>query len=346
MSDADVDLIEFLVRQHLTMSHLSQRRDLADPEVVARFAERVGSEERLVQLYLLSLCDAAMTAPDNLSAWKAELLRDLMLRTREYFRGAEGAGAGPPVGLRARGSWRSRAAPRSRRSRAIVDGIDPRLFTQLDAAPGGAPRPAASRARAGRRRRWRSRSHCWPLKGHSEVAIVAPDAPGVLARDRRALTASRVDVLGAVLGHVDLANGGAGERRGRGRAGRRAPARHRRVLRARPEGRRDPRGRRALAAPAGRPARAAGRPAGPRRGRDADRAAAPELRHAEAGDAGRGHRDPPRRRLGAGDDRRGRDARPDGRPLRDHAHARRAGARHLAREGLDRGRAGEPTCST
>ena len=30
---ADVELAEFLVRQHLTMSHLSQRRDLVDPEV-------------------------------------------------------------------------------------------------------------------------------------------------------------------------------------------------------------------------------------------------------------------------------------------------------------------------
>ena len=46
--------------------------------------------------------------------------------------------------------------------------------------------------------------HCFPLKGHSEVAIVAPDAPGSLAAIAGALTASRVDVLGAVLGHVAL----------------------------------------------------------------------------------------------------------------------------------------------
>ncbi|HLL23322.1 MAG TPA: ACT domain-containing protein, partial [Kofleriaceae bacterium] len=46
--------------------------------------------------------------------------------------------------------------------------------------------------------------HCFPLKGHSEVAIVAPDAPGALAAIAGALTASRIDVLGAVLGHADL----------------------------------------------------------------------------------------------------------------------------------------------
>ncbi|MGE3545868.1 MAG: ACT domain-containing protein, partial [Kofleriaceae bacterium] len=46
--------------------------------------------------------------------------------------------------------------------------------------------------------------HCYPLKGHSELAIVAPDAPGVLAAIAGALTANRIDVLCAVLGHVDL----------------------------------------------------------------------------------------------------------------------------------------------
>ena len=38
----------------------------------------------------------------------------------------------------------------------------------------------------------------------SELTIIAPDAPGVLAAIAGALTASRLDVLGAVLGHVDL----------------------------------------------------------------------------------------------------------------------------------------------
>jgi [protein-PII] uridylyltransferase len=216
MSDADVELTEFLVRQHLTMSHLSQRRDLADPEVIARFAERVGTEERLVQLYLLSLCDAAMTAPDNLSAWKAELLRDLMLRARACFRGGQGAGAGPPPDLRAKVLALAGGAEDPSIGR-IVDGIDPRLFTQLT------PRQAARHARLVAVARAAEppvaiEVHCWPLKGHSEVAIVAPDAPGVLAAIAGALTASRVDVLGAVLGHVDLVGGGAGVGPGDGEA--------------------------------------------------------------------------------------------------------------------------------
>src|SRR5262249_9696319 len=44
------------------------------------------------------------------------------------------------------------------------------------------------------------------------LAVVAPDAPGVLATIAGALTANRVDVLGAVLGHVDLPTSLAGGR--------------------------------------------------------------------------------------------------------------------------------------
>jgi [protein-PII] uridylyltransferase len=184
MSADDTALAELLVRQHLTMSHLSQRRDLSDPDVVARFAERVGSDEVLVQLYLLTLCDTAMTAPDNLTAWKDGLLRDLMLRTRAYFRGEV---------------FREEIAD----APAIVDGIDPRLASQLT------QRQAARFVKllAGARAKTPPIAlevHCFPMKGHSELAIVAPDAPGVLAAIAGALTANRVDVLGAVLGHVEL----------------------------------------------------------------------------------------------------------------------------------------------
>jgi [protein-PII] uridylyltransferase len=90
-------------------------------------------------------------------------------------------------------------------ARAAVAGIDPRLFTQLT------PRQSARQVRLavaaqGKRPAVAIEVHCFPMKGHSELAIVAPDAPGVLAVIAGALTASRVDVLGAVLGHIDFSD--------------------------------------------------------------------------------------------------------------------------------------------
>jgi [protein-PII] uridylyltransferase len=188
----EIETVEFLVRQHLTMSHLSQRRDLADPEVIERFADKVGTEERLAELYLLTLCDAAMTAPDNLSAWKDDLLRELTIRTRAFFRGEI---TGEDGGLRdARPELDDLEDPAAR---AILDGIDPRLLVQLT------PRQAVRHAKlAAKAAPVGLEVRCFPMKGHSEVAIVAPDVPGVLAAIAGALTANRVDVLGAILGHA------------------------------------------------------------------------------------------------------------------------------------------------
>ena len=203
MGPADVELTELLVRQHLTMSHLSQRRDLADPDVIARFAEHVGTEENLVQLYLLTLCDTAMTAPNNLSAWKDGLLRDLMLRTRALFRGR----SQPSDGAARDTILRDKVVELAGEDNAaIVDGIDPRLFTQLTARQAARHVKLVGVARAATPQ-LALEVHCYPLKGHSEIAIVAPDAPGMLAAIAGAITAGRADVLGAVLGHVDLPEG-------------------------------------------------------------------------------------------------------------------------------------------
>jgi [protein-PII] uridylyltransferase len=84
---------------------------------------------------------------------------------------------------------------------SIVDAIDPRLFTQLT------PRQAARHVKLAQGARGKLppvalEVHCYPMKGHSELAIVAPDAPGVLAAIAGVLTAHRVDVLGAVLGQA------------------------------------------------------------------------------------------------------------------------------------------------
>ena len=73
----DGQLIEFLVSEHLTMSRVAQKEDLGNPEVIARFAQRVGNERRLTALYLLTVADIRGTSPKVWNAWKAKLLEDL-----------------------------------------------------------------------------------------------------------------------------------------------------------------------------------------------------------------------------------------------------------------------------
>ncbi|MDR2000418.1 MAG: [protein-PII] uridylyltransferase [Zoogloeaceae bacterium] len=83
----DADLIVFLVGQHLTMSQVAQKQDLADPQVIRHFAGIAGTKRRLTALYLLTVADIRGTSPKVWSAWKSKLLEDLFQATAKFLRG-------------------------------------------------------------------------------------------------------------------------------------------------------------------------------------------------------------------------------------------------------------------
>ena len=83
----DTALVEFLVAQHLTMSHVAQKSDLSDVEVIAQFAKRVSNERNLTALYLLTVADIRGTSPKVWNAWKGKLLEDLFRYTARALGG-------------------------------------------------------------------------------------------------------------------------------------------------------------------------------------------------------------------------------------------------------------------
>ena len=80
-----VELVEWLVKEHLLMAVKSQRFDLSDPEVIRAFAERVGNKSRLNYLLLLTIADIAAVGPNVWNDWKGSLLAELYRSTRSYF---------------------------------------------------------------------------------------------------------------------------------------------------------------------------------------------------------------------------------------------------------------------
>ncbi|CAM5791206.1 [protein-PII] uridylyltransferase [Castellaniella caeni] len=85
---ADSQFLEFLVREHLTMSQVAQKRDLSDPQVIHAFAQRVGTQHRLAALYLLTVADIRGTSPRVWNTWKGKLLEDLYHQTLATLGGA------------------------------------------------------------------------------------------------------------------------------------------------------------------------------------------------------------------------------------------------------------------
>ncbi|MDH3690617.1 MAG: HD domain-containing protein, partial [Gammaproteobacteria bacterium] len=95
MSEYDCHLVGWLVRHHLLMSWTAQRQDISDPEVVLQFAQTVGDQEHLDNLYLLTIADIRGTSPRVWNSWKGRLLTDLYTATTRVLR----RGFGAPIHL-------------------------------------------------------------------------------------------------------------------------------------------------------------------------------------------------------------------------------------------------------
>ncbi len=89
MPPEEVELVAWLVLNHLQMSKVSQREDLSDSEVIDNFAELVGNQSYLDHLYLLTVADICATSATTWTAWKGHLLSQLYNKTTRAFGNAE-----------------------------------------------------------------------------------------------------------------------------------------------------------------------------------------------------------------------------------------------------------------
>jgi [protein-PII] uridylyltransferase len=82
-----IELVIWLVRNHLLMSDYAQKRDVSDPSTVRTFAELVGDLERLRMLMVLTVADIRAVGPGVWNGWKGQLMRALFEATEALFRG-------------------------------------------------------------------------------------------------------------------------------------------------------------------------------------------------------------------------------------------------------------------
>ncbi|HBG04865.1 MAG: [protein-PII] uridylyltransferase [Geobacteraceae bacterium GWC2_58_44] len=77
LSKEDGERLQFLVRQHLLLAHIAQRRDLHDERMIIQFARQMEKSENLKMLYLLTYADIKAVGPEVWTEWKALLLQEL-----------------------------------------------------------------------------------------------------------------------------------------------------------------------------------------------------------------------------------------------------------------------------
>ncbi len=85
LGEKRADQVALLVKNHLLMNQLAQRRDITDPKIIAALAETVKNVENLTLLCALTYADTCAVGPDIWTVWKGALLWELYMRTYKYF---------------------------------------------------------------------------------------------------------------------------------------------------------------------------------------------------------------------------------------------------------------------
>ena len=188
----DAQLIEFLVGEHLTMSHVAQKEDLSDPEVIARFAQRVGNERRLTALYLLTVADIRGTSPKVWNAWKGKLLEDLYKSTLRVL-GGRAPDANAEVEARKRDALieLARHSEPFEGQKALWDTLDVGYFMRHDASD------IAWHARQ------LSRHVAKPAEGPAKPIVRARISPVGEGLQVLVFTPDQADLFARICGHFD-----------------------------------------------------------------------------------------------------------------------------------------------
>lgn len=87
LSEQETERVVWLVRHHLLMSDVAQKRDLSDIRTIRGFSDVVQSLELLNMLMILTVCDIRAVGPGTWNGWKAQLLRTLFHETRALISG-------------------------------------------------------------------------------------------------------------------------------------------------------------------------------------------------------------------------------------------------------------------
>lgn len=82
LDEETIDLVKYLVLNHLILPDTAQYRDIYDEKLIVEIAKKSGSILRWDYLYVLTFCDVRAVGPDVWTKWKSALFQELFLRVR------------------------------------------------------------------------------------------------------------------------------------------------------------------------------------------------------------------------------------------------------------------------
>jgi [protein-PII] uridylyltransferase len=188
-------LVTFLVRNHLLLSHFSQRRDMEDRDTSLQFVKRVKNHLNLKLLYLLTYADLKATGPSVWTGWKENLLEDLYYKSSRMLADRSESGS----------LYRTLLAKRHEKIFALCENDDERAATEVHLANlpmryAMVVTPVQVRSHVAMVGRLRGRTvvvDVRRLRDSIELAVCTRDRPFRLSQLCGVLTINDLNILGA-----------------------------------------------------------------------------------------------------------------------------------------------------
>lgn len=197
LDSTQTDLLSFLVREHLVLSHTARRHDIADRRVIRDLAVRIRTVEALNQLTALTFCDMSTVGRNVMTDWNATLLLQLYQRLRAAIEhGVEEA-------------WRRLETEVGQVRASMHEQVEVGARSEVDAfvrdLPSAyvveSPRDSLLRAfdawRRGAGGEIVVTSAPDPERGSTEVIVSAGNIPGALAQITGAISSTGLNILDA-----------------------------------------------------------------------------------------------------------------------------------------------------
>ncbi len=194
LSEGDIAEVQHLVLKHLRMYHVATRRDVDDPKTLEEFAADLHGVEGLRELYLLTIADVSTTSPTAFTSWKARMLDDLYSGAERFLLkgGATRADGERAAELREAVVARCPDEPSKALARSYLAAMPVRYLyaNEPEAMAAHVEFTFASTTESASVRAFAEDAP------YVEVAVTAPDRPGLLAMITAAMAAARFKVVG------------------------------------------------------------------------------------------------------------------------------------------------------
>ncbi len=195
----EAEKVQALVRHHLLMGHISQRRDLDDPHTIEEFASHIDRLDILNMLLLMTYADAQAVGPGVWTDWKDHLLWELYTKAYERLMFGEVVGAAGQAEVEAIHEQVADLLETEDDRSTIQKHFD--LLPKKYALNTPVAQIAEHIRLAGKLRQeevaleWVS----YPEKGYSDLILVTRDHPGLFAQIAGTVAAFNLNILSAQL---------------------------------------------------------------------------------------------------------------------------------------------------